>query len=104
MVKKMLPQAELYVCINEISNEIDGFIGLDGEYIAGIFVQGEAQAKGLGKALLNHAKNTKPALKLSVYEKNTKAISFYTHEGFVIQSDGTCENTGEKELTMAWAK
>lgn len=36
-VREMISQAEVYVYIDENKNEIQGFIGLDEEYIAGIF-------------------------------------------------------------------
>ena len=36
MVKEMLLQAEVYVC--ESNGKIQGFIGLNGDYIEGIFV------------------------------------------------------------------
>ena len=49
-VKKMLLPAEVYVYIDECKNEIEGFVGLDQEYIAGIFVRKEARSKGIGKA------------------------------------------------------
>ncbi len=41
-VKKMLLQAEVYVYIDECKNEIEGFVGLEETYIAGIFVRKEA--------------------------------------------------------------
>ena len=42
-VKEMLPRAEVYVYEND--REIWGFIGLNGEYIEGIFVSGEMQSR-----------------------------------------------------------
>ena len=56
MVKKILPQAEVYVYENEITNQIEGFIGLTNNYIAGLFVKESAQSKGIGKQLLEYAK------------------------------------------------
>ena len=39
---------------------------------------------------------------LNVYQKNTRAISFYQREGFEIQYSGLDEATGEKDYVMAW--
>lgn len=39
MVKKILPQAEIYVYENNGTKEIEGFIGLTDNYIAGLFVK-----------------------------------------------------------------
>ena len=54
-VKKMLLQSEVYVYENETTHNIDGFLGLDADYIAGIFVRSSAQSKGIGKLLLDFA-------------------------------------------------
>ena len=101
-VKEMLPQAEVYVY--ESAGEIQGFVGLSGEYIEGIFVVDEMQSQGIGRRLLDHMKATKDTLYLSVYQKNTRAIRFYHREGFVIQREGLDESTGEKEFTMLWRR
>ena len=68
-VKEMLLQAEVYVCEDEESNEIRGFIGLEEEYIAGVFVRKEIRSKGTGKALLDYVKEIKRELTLHVYVK-----------------------------------
>ena len=39
---------------------------------------------------------------LNVYQKNTRAISFYQREGFEIQNSGLDPATGEKEYVMVW--
>jgi len=102
LVKEMLPQAEVYVY--EETGAIQGFVGLTGEYIEGIFVSGEMQSQGIGKRLLDHIKAIKDTLHLSVYQKNTRAIRFYQREGFVIQCEGLDESTDEKEFTMLWRR
>ena len=101
-VKEMLPQAEVYVY--EDAGEIQAFVGLTGEYIEGIFVSCEMQSNGIGKLLLDHIKAIKGMLRLSVYQKNTRAIRFYQREGFAIQREGLDESTGEKEYTMLWRR
>ena len=100
LVKKLLLQATVYVY--EENNEIQGFIGLNDEYVEGIFVSEEMQSQGIGKTLLNYAKNRRSKLFLNVYQKNIRAISFYQREGFAIQHSGLDEATGEKDYVMAW--
>ena len=70
--------------------------------IHGIFVSDEMQSCGIGKLLLEYIKNKKVRLRLNVYQKNTRAISFYQREGFDIQCEGFDDATGEKEYTMLW--
>ena len=99
-VKEMLLQAEVYVY--EAGNGIQGFVGLSGDHIAGIFVCEEAQSKGIGKQLLDYVKGIKKRLSLSVYQKNIRAVRFYKREQFQILQESTDENTGEKEYQMMW--
>ena len=99
-VKAALPQAEVYVY--EHDKETQGFIGLNDEYVEGIFVSGEMQSQGIGKILLNYAKDKRNTLLLNVYQKNARAISFYQREGFEIQHSGLDEATGEKDYVMTW--
>ena len=99
-VKKMLPQAEVYVY--EDNKIIQGFVGVRDEYIEGIFVSDKMKSHGIGKALLDYIKDKKARLQLNVYQKNVRAMSFYQREGFTIQSEGLDEFTGEKEYVMEW--
>ena len=100
VVKEMLPQAEVYVY--EDDKIIQGFIGINDEYIEGIFVSDEMQSHGIGKILLDYMKDKKVRLQLNVYQKNVRAISFYQREGFTIQGERMDEFTGEKEYVMNW--
>ena len=99
-VKEMLPQAEVYVY--EDDKMIQGFIGINDEYIEGIFVSDEMQSCGIGKMLLDYIKDKKDRLQLKVYQKNVRAMSFYQREGFTIQSEEMDEFTSEKEYVMNW--
>jgi len=99
-VKEMLPQAEVYVY--EDDKMIQGFIGINDEYIEGIFVSDEMQSRGIGKMLLDYIKDKKDRLQLKVYQKNVRAMSFYQREGFTIQSEEMDEFTREKEYVMNW--
>ena len=99
-VKKMLPQAEVYVY--EDNKIIQGFVGVRDEYIEGIFVSDKMKSHGIGKALLDYIKGKKARLQLNVYQKNVRAMSFYQREGFTIQREQLDEFTGEKEYVMEW--
>lgn len=104
MVKEMMPLAEIYVHEVDNANQIDGFIGLNNDYIEGIFIKDVAQSKGIGKQLLDQVKKIRATLKLNVYQKNERAIQFYLREEFSILSECVDDNTGEKEFTMVWKR
>ena len=84
-VREAVRKAEVYVF--EEKGKVEGFIGLDGEYVSGI---------------LNHVKALRPALSLNVYEKNERGVRFYKREGFAIQEQDTDPETGESEFVMRW--
>ncbi len=75
LVKEMMSQYEVYVF--EADKMIQGFVGLNDKYIEGIFVSDEMQSCGIGKLLLDYVKDKKVSLRLNVYQKNARAISFY---------------------------
>ena len=103
-VKKMLSQAEIYIYEDENKNKIQGFVGLNNDYIAGLFVCKEKQSNGIGKQLLDFIKNLHTKLILNVYKKNTQAIKFYYREGFKIKNENIDEDVGEKEYEMIWER
>lgn len=53
-VKRELPNARLYV--DEEDGEIAGFVGMQGEYIAGIFVKRAYCGQGIGSKLIDFFK------------------------------------------------
>ena len=100
----MLPQAELYVHEDKDTRQIDGFIGLTESHIEGVFVAKSARSKGIGKALLDHAKSFKPSLTLSVYQKNERALAFYRREQFAVHSESIDGDTNEADIQMLWTR
>lgn len=99
-VKEAIQNADVYVIMED--NQIKGFIGLINDYIAGLFVQKNARHHGLGKQLLNNAKQTHQILTLEVYEKNQNAVQFYEKNGFKIIETKLDPDTQEMEHLMKW--
>ena len=104
MVKQILPEAEVYVYEDEKNGQIVGFIGMNNQYVEGLFVKESAQSRGIGKQLLDHAKSRKTELRLGVYQKNMRAVRFYLRENFLIQAEQMDEDTNETEYIMGWEK
>lgn len=100
LVKNMLSQAEVYVY--EDNSSIQGFIGLEHNYISGIFVRSELQSRHIGKQLLDFAKTIRDELTLNVYQKNIRAVKFYQREHFEIIQTGIDKDTNEKDYSMVW--
>lgn len=99
-VKNQILKAQVYVY--EKNKKILGFVGSVDGYIAGIFVKDNVQNNGIGKLLLNECKKKYNKLTLNVYEKNEKAVKFYTREDFKVVNRKVEDETNEIELTMEW--
>ena len=99
-VREQLPRAEVHVW--EENGAVQGFLGLQGEYLAGIFVRREARSRGIGRRLLDAAKECRSRLVLHVYGRNLRAMAFYLREGFRCVAAGSDPDTGEREWEMAW--
>jgi GNAT superfamily N-acetyltransferase len=102
MVRNMLPVASIFVY--EDNDQIQGYIGLMDNYIAGMFINSSSQSKGIGKGLLNYAKDINSELLLKVYKKNVRAVKFYLRENFKVLKEQIDENTDEVELVMKWIR
>lgn len=100
MRTQYLPMSETYTAT--INNKMIGFISLVNNYLAAIFIKHETQGKGIGTALINHAKDIRETLQLKVFVKNKLSVEFYKKNGFKIKSETNDSATGEKEFTMEW--
>lgn len=101
-VKDILPKADIYVYI--LDEKIVGFVGVNKNYIEGIFIDINNQHSGIGTSLLDKIKENKDNLTLSVYKKNENAISFYEKNNSIIASENIDKSTNEIEYTMTWKK
>ncbi len=101
-VQEQLIRADIYVY--EQNCEIQGFVGMQDDYLAGIFVDKSCRSLGIGKALLECVKKKYDSFSLNVYQKNRRAVDFYLREGLSVVSEGIDEDTAEADYTMAWNK
>ncbi|WP_283621760.1 GNAT family N-acetyltransferase [Limosilactobacillus avium] len=95
-VRAAIKRAEVY-CFIDGTGIVRGFIGLTGDYIAGLFVSAGFRNCGIGHQLLNFAKKGHDQLELAAYRQNQQAIKFYQHNDFVITRQTSAE------LRMAWS-
>lgn len=100
MVRELLLHAELTVY--ELDGEVQGFVGMQDDYLAGIFVDKNHRSMGIGKQLLEHIKTSHPTFTLNVYRCNRQAVEFYLREGLSVVEESADEDTGETDYTMKW--
>ena len=99
-VQSLLSQADVFIWEEE--GLIKGFAGMQGNYLAGIFVDQAFRCAGIGKKLLDFIKEQQPSFSLSVYKENRRALEFYLREGLTITAEGMDEATGHEEYTLTW--
>lgn len=82
-----------------------GYLAVDGEgFVAACYLAPEARGRGIGTALLAHAKALQPeGLTLWAFLANQAARRFYAREGFVEvrRTDGDNEE-GLPDVLLAW--
>jgi putative acetyltransferase len=96
------PAVENWVFEGE--GEVQGFISLIGGRVCALFVKPGMQGKGIGTALIKHAKALKGNLSLKVYRENKNALHFYEKCGFLPIAKETDKYTGCKQLLMELEK
>jgi RimJ/RimL family protein N-acetyltransferase len=78
------------VWVAELDGEVAGVLALCDSEIDRLYVAPEAQGRGVGTALLDHAKSLHPAgLTLVTHERNIGARRFYERHGFEVLKYGT---------------
>lgn len=99
-VKKQLMNAEIYVYEQE--SKIVGFVGMQDNYLAGIFVDKDIRSNGIGKQILKYIKGIRQEFILRVYKENKGAVNFYEREGLTTITEEMDEATNNIELLMQW--
>ena len=98
---KYIPYSKTYVY--EEGNKIKGFISIiENNFIGALFVDNNSQGNGIGKKLLDFAKEEYKSLSLAVYKENEKALKFYLREGFSIVKEQVNEYSKRLELMMEY--
>ena len=95
---RWLPMAETTVF--DVDGHVVGFIALIGNEVGAIFVDPDHQSMGVGRALMNHARESRPFLELNVFEANAIGRRFYDTYGFEFVDRHIHEASGETELRL----
>jgi putative acetyltransferase len=98
IVTRYLPIAETYVC--DRAGAVVGFISLLGNEVGGIFVAPHCHGQGIGRALMDWARDTRDHLELDVLEANEIGRRFYAAYGFRVVGARMDEATGGQVLRL----
>ncbi len=86
--------------VHELDGRVVGFLSLIGNEVGAIFVDPEYQGRGIGRALMDWARDARPFLELSVFEANAMGRRFYDTYGFRLVESAVHEETGQPELRL----
>jgi putative acetyltransferase len=93
-----LPMSE--TTVYESDGRVVGFLALIDNEVGGIFVDPDFQGKGIGRSLMDHARESCLFLELSVFEANTIGRRFYDAYGFNLVDRHIHEESGQPELRL----
>lgn len=98
-----LERAELWVLEEE--GRVLGFAGVSDSELTHLYADPSAQGRGVGSALLDHAKSLRPErLELWVFQENEGARRFYERHGFrlVRLTDGAANMEQKPDAQYEW--
>jgi putative acetyltransferase len=79
--EQYLPNAPLWVIVEEAGRPL-GFMGMTGATMDSLFIDPAHHGRGLGRAMVEHARALAPELSVDVNEQNQGAVAFYRRLGF----------------------
>lgn len=98
IAEQWLPMAE--TTVYETEGRVVGFVALIGTEVGAIFVDPDYQSRGIGRALMDQARESRPFLELDVFEANSIGRRFYDAYGFELVGRHLHEPTGQAELRL----
>ncbi len=101
IAEQWLPMAETTVA--EVDGRVVGFLSLIGNEVGAVFVDPDRQGQGIGRALMDAARSSRPFLELGVFEANAIGRRFYEAYGFELVELQVSAATGEPELRLRLA-
>ncbi len=88
--------------VYEDNGDILGFISLSQDHINGLFVLVDRQRQGIGRNLINHAKDRHTRLEVCCFVDNYHAQRFYHSQDFEIVEERQHSELPFEEYLMEW--
>ncbi len=104
VIHQMVPERETWVA--EDDGAMVAVLVLHGDEVDQFYVAPGQQRRGVGDAMLAHAKRLRPAgLRLWAFQRNAPARSFYEARGFIATkfTDGATNMEREADVLYEWS-
>lgn len=108
ITKERVNVAEIYMpntdtWVAELDGSVVGFIALMGNEIGAIFLQPSLHGKGIGRALMEKAKNLHEELEVVVAKENPIGRGFYSKCGFELIEESFNDHLGGQVLRLKYS-
>src|ERR1700722_19781250 len=103
VIHQMMPERETWVAEDE--GRMVGVLVLDDDQVDQFYVAPGEQRRGVGDAMLAHAKRLRPGgLRLWAFQRNAPARRFYEARGFIAKkfTDGATNMEREADVLYEW--
>ena len=96
-----LPISDTWVA--ESDGTVVGFISLLGNEVGAIFVEPTSHGRGLGRALMDKAREIHGDLEVEVFKANPIGRNFYSAYGFTLMHEKDHEESGNRLLRLKYS-
>ncbi len=103
IAESLIPAVGVHVAC--VGDAVAGFIALQNEWVAQLYIHPDHWRRGLGSMLMNFAKSEHPGgLRLWCFQYNKPAMAFYEGHGFVAieTTDGHGNEEHEPDILYQW--
>lgn len=92
--EQYLPSSPFTLAVDDEDRPI-GFLGMTGAKIDSLFVAPDQHGRGVGRRLIDHARQAHPKLSVDVNEQNEGAVAFYQRIGFHPTGRSELDDSGQ---------
>jgi len=111
---KLIPQMETWVAVDDGADDphgdgmehVAGFMTLAPGWLEQLYVDPKRLGEGIGRMLLDLAKELQPNLLLWTFQVNERARRFYERNGFTVVRFGDASNNeeGQPDVQYIWKR
>ena len=95
LVEDDLAQVETLLAVRDSHGQVVGFIGVEGDEVAALFIHPAWRGQGIGRRLFTYAVETLGANRVDVNEQNDQAVGFYQRMGFEVAGRSAMDGLGQ---------
>jgi putative acetyltransferase len=95
LVADDLAQVETLLGVRDDDGQVVGFIGVEGDEVAALFIHPDWRGQGIGRRLFTYAIETLGATRVDVNGQNDQAVGFYQHMGFEVAGRSEEDGLGQ---------